>query len=61
MQERRLAIIEIRCPHCDEPTRATIPDDTQIRGEHPQITCEKCGETFEFTDGLLYRPIRYAN
>ncbi len=57
----RIAIIEIKCPLCDETTRATLPDDLAERGEEPEITCEKCGEKFKFTDGLLYRPVGYAS
>ncbi len=57
----RLAIIEIKCPLCDETTRATLPDNPQERGEEPELKCDKCGGTFKFTAGLLYRPIGYAN
>lgn len=57
----RLAIIEIKCPLCDETTRATLPDNPNERETEPEIECEACGEIFKFTDGLLYRPIGYAN
>ena len=57
----RLAIIEIKCPLCDETTRATLPDNPYERDAEPEIDCEACGGVFKFTDGLLYRPIGYAN
>ncbi len=57
----RMAIIEIQCPHCSKPTKAILPDTINLNVEQPEVKCEKCGKTFTFTAGMLYRPIGYAN
>ncbi len=57
----RMALIEIKCPHCGDTTKAILPDDINQRGEEPEIKCERCGKIFKFTAGLLYRPIGYAD
>lgn len=58
---KRMAIVEIQCPHCGKPTKAILPDDINLNNEEPDVKCEKCGETFKFRTGMLYRPIGYAN
>jgi ribosomal protein S27E len=57
----RLAVIEIKCTLCGNPTKAILPDDTNERKAESDVKCEKCGKFFKFTDGLLYRPIGYAS
>ena len=58
---KRMAIIEIQCPHCGKPTKAILPDDTNLNNEEPEVKCQNCNKTFKFKAGMLYRPIGYAN
>jgi transcription elongation factor Elf1 len=57
MRRQRQAVIEIKCPHCGEETRATLPDEIKERGAEPKITCTKCEKLFKFKKGMFYSMI----
>jgi uncharacterized Zn finger protein len=52
----RLAVIEIKCTLCGNPTKAILPDDTNERKAESDVKCEKCGKFSSSRMGYYIAP-----